>query len=163
MPEQPSPTYLKRLAKLEARITALGAAYTPLPPHTFWLNWGDNPRSRQYYLGALGSYVAWQEREAKPKKPKRVTARYWAIHESGLRNGSFFRVLLKRSGKPEHPTAAQFINGDYMGSNPDEYMSCGDPPTLMDDVPTHYGAGVLVEFTQERAEKLIPACCGGKR
>lgn len=153
MPDQPSPTYLKRLAKLEARIAALGAAYTPPKPDTFWLHWGENPRTRQDYLGALANYVDWQEREAKPKKPKRVTARYWALHESGLRNGSFFRMLLKRSGKPEYLTAAQFINGDYMGS---------DPPTLVDGVPTRYG-GALVEFPQEQAEKLIPSCCGGKR
>ena len=71
--------------------------------------------------------------------------RYFALHEAGLRNGSFFRV--SRYG------CHQFINGDHIGED-----HCGAGP-LVDGIPTTYGKQSLVEFEQEVAEKLIPKVC----
>ena len=68
-------------------------------------------------------------------KPK-----YFALHEAGLRNGSFFRV---RSAT----VCAQFINGDFMGN-------IGILPADM-----KYAGHPLVEFDAKAAEKLIPRCC----
>jgi hypothetical protein len=146
--DKPSPTYLNRLAKLEARIAAL-PSYVPPKPGTFWLDWKDNPRLRQEYLGALTSYVEWQEREAKPKKVKPAKVRYFATHEGGLHNGSFFRLHIK-DGR-----LAQFVNGDYMGSTPEEFISAGP---LRDGVPTTYGGSALIEYPEAEAERLIPHC-----
>jgi|GEM_PF-2780251 len=74
----------------------------------------------------------------KNKKPK-PTPRYFALHEEGLRNGSFFRIR-----RPGH--CAQFINGDFMGD--------------IGELPETYAGRPLVEFPREKARGLIPKCCG---
>lgn len=65
---------------------------------------------------------------------------YLALHEAGLRNGSFHRS----SGTKW----AQYINGDFMG--------------FLEERPKTYGGLPLVEFSAETAIRLIPRCCGGK-
>src|SRR5215510_8405583 len=77
-------------------------------------------------------------REKKMAKQKEAP-RYFALHEWGLQNGSFFRVR-----KPGH--CAQFINGDFMGN--------------VGELPETYAGQPLKEFPREQAEKLIPKCCG---
>lgn len=67
--------------------------------------------------------------------------KYYALHEAGLRNGSFYRVT--RRGDEE--IVGQFINGDFMGRQ--------------DSLPKTYAGHPLKEFDQKRAEKLIPRCC----
>ena len=82
-----------------------------------------------------------EENMAKQKPEKTATQtgpRYFAIHEAGLRNGSFFRVR-----KPGH--CAQFINGDFMGN--------------IEHLPETYSGLPLTEFPRDVAEKLIPRCC----
>jgi hypothetical protein len=64
--------------------------------------------------------------------------RYYALHEAGLRNGSFFRV---RGPK----TCAQYINGDFMGN--------------VGTLPDSYAGQPLKEFDRKEAESLIPKCC----
>jgi len=73
------------------------------------------------------------------KTHQKQTPRYFALHEAGLRNGSFFRVR-----RPGH--CAQFINGDFMGD--------------IKRLPETYAGRPLVEFPREQARKLIPKCCG---
>lgn len=77
--------------------------------------------------------------------------RYFALHVDGLRNGSFFRV--HKDGM-----IGQFINGDYMGGGPS--FLCAGP--IVNGLPTTYYQQPLVEYQAKDAEKLIPACCGGK-
>lgn len=78
------------------------------------------------------------KRKSEPREEK-PGPRYFALHEAGLRNGSFFRV---RSAT----VCAQFINGDF----------CGNVGTL----PETYAGLPLKEFPRDLAEKLIPKCCG---
>lgn len=63
---------------------------------------------------------------------------YLALHEEGLKNGSFFRVYPKR----KHQNVAQYMNGDFMG--------------YREEIPTTYGDQPLREFTKREAERLIP-------
>jgi hypothetical protein len=76
--------------------------------------------------------------EATMKRKANYSVRYFALHEEGLCNGSFFRVR-----KPGH--CAQYINGDFMGDT--------------GQLPEVYAGQPLVEFPREQAEKLIPKCC----
>ena len=76
---------------------------------------------------------------------KRIPRRYYALHEAGLQNGSFYRVSQKACGDAVEEIVAQYINGDFMGRQdalPDKY--CGMP---------------LKEFSQTKAERLVPRCC----
>ncbi len=77
-------------------------------------------------------------KKQQPKKTAKQAPRYFALHEAGLRNGSFFRVR-----RPGH--CAQFINGDFMGN--------------IEQLPETYANQPLVEFSLDVAEKLIPKCC----
>lgn len=65
--------------------------------------------------------------------------RYYALHDVGLRNGSFIRTSALGG------SIAQFMNGDYMG--------------LLDELPTTYANQPLVEYPREVAERMIPRCC----
>lgn len=76
-------------------------------------------------------------KRAEPIKGGAGPTRYFAIHEAGLRNGSFYRV--SRHG------VAQWINGDCMGK--------------IEEVPALYYKQSLVEFDRETAERLIPSVC----
>lgn len=71
--------------------------------------------------------------------------RYFALHEDGLRNGSFIREIQWGRSKVPKLTYSQFINGDYMGST--------------NEKPTTYADQPLVEFDVKRALKLIPGVC----
>ena len=64
---------------------------------------------------------------------KKITRRYWALHDCGLRNGSFVR---SRDGI----TMAQWMNGDFMGT--------------IEALPNGFK-----EVPSDHAEKLIPAVC----
>lgn len=75
--------------------------------------------------------------------------RYLALHEAGLHNGSFFRIIERVTEHEETKRIAQYINGDFM--------------CLLDKEPTEYCAQSLNRFDQKTAEKLIPKVCGGKR
>jgi hypothetical protein len=75
--------------------------------------------------------------EALAARPARI---YLALHEGGLENGSFFRQSEYTDGG-----WAQYINGDFMGRQPER--------------PTTYAGHPLREFPQDIAEKLIPSCC----
>jgi hypothetical protein len=67
---------------------------------------------------------------------------YLALHEAGLRNGSFFRFNAKTK------QWAHYINGDFMG--------------FVIPKPTTYAGLPLKEFPEAQAVKLIPKICGGK-
>jgi len=71
-------------------------------------------------------------------KAKTGAARYFALHEQGLRNGSFFR--LRGPGY-----CAKYTNGDFMGN--------------IGRLPETYAGRPLLEFAPSLAEKLIPKCC----
>lgn len=70
------------------------------------------------------------------------TTTYLALHEAGLRNGSFYRFKSDKLGW------AHYINGDFIG--------------FVIPKPTHYCGFPLKEFTADAAVKLIPKVCGGK-
>jgi len=67
-----------------------------------------------------------------------IFPRYFALHEAGLRNGSFF--VMRRQGH-----CAQYINGDFMGN--------------IGELPKLYAKQPLKEFPREEARKLLPDCC----
>ncbi len=106
------------------------------------------------------------------KRPSRKP-RYFALHEAGLRNGSFFRVWERVRSND----VAQFVNGDYCGvltvdkkvpgakvdldSIPHEMFGIG-APDIVDGIPLTYSGQPLVEYSKAEAEWFIPECCGGK-
>jgi hypothetical protein len=64
----------------------------------------------------------------------KIKRRYWAMHDFGLRNGSFIRSRL------DGTKLVQWMNGDCMG--------------LIETMPKGFK-----EVSQDHAEKLIPAVC----
>jgi hypothetical protein len=98
----------------------------------------------------------------------RRVPRYFALHEAGLRNGSFFRVW----ERVRFNRVAQYVNGDHMGSvdgpkpgrlGPfyEGYFGIG-APVILDGLPRNYFEGGVVEFDRKTAERLIPVAAGGK-
>lgn len=66
--------------------------------------------------------------------------RYKALHDSGMANGSFYRWTTKTR------MWAQYINGDYIGSQHDE--------------PTTYAYQPLIEYTDYKAaDRMLPQVC----
>lgn len=96
-------------------------------------------------------------------KPSVKPRRYFALHDAGIRNGSFFRVY-------EHVNmVAQFVNGDHMGTTecsksgkvgpPYTGMFGSGDPVIVDGIPKTYAGKPLQEYLQDEAERLIPDCC----
>lgn len=94
-------------------------------------------KSMSVNMADLASLVSTGQRVEPKSKPPSVI--YLALHEAGLRNGSFYRRT-NRTRK-----WAEYINGDYMGSITVRPQTYADQP--------------LKEFDKATAERLIPPVC----